>query len=182
MNIPFFLALIIGLSGTLGLSFIHIIFRNKPSLLKVITIILLVLYLICLTILTLVTNVSFSKNGVDITLIQSAPWFSKKILWTFSHLSLIDFLINIVMMYPLGYLIAILSKHNLACKIILKTFAFSFLVSLCIESLQWTLPVLRNPTLSDIIFNSISGIIGSSCFIIIQKFIDKFNMIKLLKK
>lgn len=76
-----------------------------------------------------------------------------------------DFVINIFMLVPIG-----ISVYNLSNKQkLVKTLLFGLVVGCFIEIMQLILPIARSPQLSDIILNSISGLLGGVYAMIISK-------------
>jgi glycopeptide antibiotics resistance protein len=89
---------------------------------------------------------------------------SKFILYNFSFNNVF---INICMFFPFGmYFFIIFNKR------FLYSFLCSFLLSFIIESLQLILPIQRTPELTDLLYNSLSGILGY-CFLY---FINKIKI------
>ncbi len=91
-------------------------------------------------------SVSFENNGM---------WFSAFNFILFNS-SISNFLINIFMFFPLAVIIfAFFKKH-----LFLKTVILAFCLSIFIETMQFVLPISRTVELTDIIFNTLSGIIS----------------------
>jgi len=67
-------------------------------------------------------------------------------------------LINLFMLFPIGFIVYVFSKD----KPFLKTIIITLLVSLIIETLQFVLPIHRNTEILDIILNFLSGVISAS--------------------
>lgn len=91
----------------------------------------------------------------------SKTWFSKSINWNFSNLSLFDTVVNLVMLIPVGIFTSYFCHKKWKP---LLFFAFLLFVGLfCgifIEVSQFVLPIPRSVQLSDIVFNSISVLLG----------------------
>lgn len=70
-------------------------------------------------------------------------------------------LLNILLFVPLGFLIPMLfpSFHKMW-----KLLLCSFSLSLCIESLQWLLPLGRAFDVDDLLLNTLGGLLGFSCY------------------
>ena len=163
--------MIVAICGSyVGISIIHLF--NQKRAVSVIAKVVLGIYMCCLVVLTLLTASSFSANGLSIYKVTDAPWFGKDILLTFANVSKSDAITNLIMFYPMGYLISLLCKGSTKTKF-LKGFVISILASFIIEFLQFALPILRAPSLSDLIFNSLSGLVGASAFVVIEKVFKK---------
>ena len=82
-----------------------------------------------------------------------------------------DFIINILMLVPFGFLLKpIFQKYSIT-----KTLIIGIGFSVLIEMLQLVLPINRSPQLSDIILNSLSCLIGIVSFILFKLIIIKLK-------
>ena len=77
--------------------------------------------------------------------------------------------LNVIMMIPFGFLLPITNKKINFKKIILYTFLFS----LCIELLQPLINGVRSADVTDLITNTLGGIIGYIFYIIFKPVITK---------
>lgn len=89
-------------------------------------------------------------------------WFS--VYFLFGNLSLDNLIVNIGLMFPVGFFIYEKYKKSQ----FLKTILFSFILSLVIEIYQMILPIYRNTEFLDIILNVFSGIISAIYFYFIK--------------
>ena len=132
------------------------VLKNKSKTLKPIIAAMTTIYLCFLFVGTLTL---FSKSGDTITFtfnFSSTDWFSSYFIWgSFGKLNI---LINLLMMFPVGYVVFTFSKKHK----FLKTIIASFLLSVTIELLQFILPIYRNTEVLDIALNTISGIISAT--------------------
>lgn len=73
--------------------------------------------------------------------------------------------LNIVMTIPFGFLLPLMQKgnHNF-----LRTIAATFTLSLCIELLQPLINGFRSADATDLITNTLGGIIGYACYLILK--------------
>ena len=152
------------------ISILHII--NQKRNITLLFIIILSIYLICLIILTLCTASSLTSKGLSIKGVSGASWFGKDILLSFSGVTKSDAITNLIMLYPMGYLTALLCTGSLKRRFFKGVLA-GVLTSFIIEFLQFALPILRAPSLSDLIFNSISALLGALMFLAINKLFHK---------
>ena len=89
----------------------------------------------------------------------SGGFFSKQIITAFPRFKL-DILLNVLMLIPVGEIL-FLDKVKLNKNItIFSSFLIGFFIGVFIELLQFVLPVVRLVQLSDIIYNSISSVLG----------------------
>ncbi len=79
--------------------------------------------------------------------------------------------LNVIMMIPFGFLLPITNKKINFKKIILYTFLFS----LCIELLQPLINGVRSADVTDLITNTLGGIIGYVFNLIFKPIITKIN-------
>jgi glycopeptide antibiotics resistance protein len=129
-------------------------FKKHKKALKITAVIFAVVYFILLFI---GTTFKFKVKGdfVFINADFSYDWFSMRFLpYSFSRRNII---INLAMFFPIGFLVYIFSKKHR----FLKTIIFAFLLSLFVEFYQFALPVSRTTELTDVLFNTLSGIISS---------------------
>lgn len=130
--------------------------KNKPKVLKPIIAIMSIIYLCFLFIGTLTL---FGKSGDTITFtfnFSSTHWFSSYFIWgSFGKLNI---LINLLMLFPVGYIVFTFAKKHK----FLKTILAAFLLSITIELLQFILPICRNTEILDIALNTISGVISAT--------------------
>lgn len=148
---------------------IHIALKNNPKALNIVSKIMLALYMLA-TITFTMTQVSIGQQNIIVNFAATGDWFSKVFDFSLANIQLKDFLINIALTYPIGYAVATNSKSS--GKGILYGLAAGFATGLMIEILQFSLPVNRYPSLSDIILNSFSGLIGSTACVATSKIYD----------
>ena len=134
--------------------------KNHQKVLKIITFIFACIYFFVLFIgTTCVLNID--SNLTTISFDFTKDWFSIDFLWFDFRLG--NMLINLSMLFPLGFIVYAFSKH----KPFFKTIIFAFAISLLIELYQFVLPIYRNTELTDILFNTLSGVIsGVYCHIL----------------
>lgn len=170
MTIPTILAAAV--TGVLFTSVpvLHIALKNKPKLLKTIAGVMLGIYMIALATFTM-CQVGVGEN-VWINFAANGDWFSKTFNFSLANIQITDFLINIALTFPIGYATATITKDKGPVNSILKGLAVGFLAGLTIELLQFALPVDRSPSLSDIVLNSLSGVIGSAAYVGTSKIYD----------
>lgn len=78
--------------------------------------------------------------------------------------------LNVVMMIPFGFLYP-LTQHKK--RVFLKTILFTFLFSLCIELLQPLINGLRSSDITDLITNTIGGIMGYVFYVLLWPITSK---------
>ena len=131
------------------------VLKNNQKALKITTIVFACVYFACLfvgTTCTLDIDFKLTKIGFDFT----EKWCSIDFL-------LIDFrpgnmCVNLFMFFPLGFIVYVFENNNP----FKKTIIFALCLSLFIELYQFILPIYRNTELTDILFNTISGLISAS--------------------
>ena len=155
MTINFYFALVLVLFFMLVLpTTLVFALKHKPKILKWCILILFVVYLLLLFVGT-AGKISLKNNILKINFNFTKEWFSLYFLWfSFSRTNL---LINLFLLFPVGYLVyTFCEKHKF-----IKTILLALLISVVVEIYQWVLPIHRNTELSDILFNTISGLISA---------------------
>lgn len=128
--------------------------NRKPKILKICIAILFAIYLFLLFTGTAGT-ISLKNNSLHISFNFSSNWFTSYFSWF--DLSKTNVLINLFMFFPLGFVVYTFSKNHAFAKTIL----LAFVLSCFIEFYQFALPIIRNSEISDIIFNTLSGLISA---------------------
>ncbi len=145
---------------------LFITLQNKPRVLKIYAIVLSVVYFILLFIGTTFSVKLINKNLV-INPDFSHGWFSMSFLGF--DFSITNTLINLALLFPIGFIIfTFAKKHKL-----LKTILFTFIISVFIELYQFILPVPRTTELTDILFNTLSGLISGLYCLFLEKITRK---------
>lgn len=147
-------------------TFLMIFLKKHHKALKICAGVLFCVYLGLLFIGTTAT-INIKNSNLIINLNFNEPWFSLDFDWF--ETSKTNVLINLFLLFPLGFVVYTFSeKHQF-----LKTVLFSLLLSIIIELYQFILPVHRNTELSDIIFNTLSGVISAAYCELLKKIISK---------
>lgn len=144
-----------------------IAFCKNTSTLKIITIILAIIFFACLYI-CITFKVSYTTGSVKILFKYSGEWANKTIAWNALKFGLKDMAINLAMLFPMGAIINVFSNKNFAHTLLLSA-VVGVCLGVCLEGLQYVLPVARSVQLSDVIFNTCSVVIGTIYFYIIKK-------------
>lgn len=138
-------------------------FKKKPKVIKIFTIVLSAIYFVLLIIGT-TAKVYLSGTDVVISYPNSAEWFSMR--FAVLNGGKVNILINLALLFPLGFIVYVFSDKNN----FLKTIILAFLVSFIIELYQFVLPINRSTELADLLFNTISGLISATYCQILSKF------------
>ena len=126
--------------------------KNYKAL-KILSYIFLALF-VCVLVVGVFGKVSIGKT-VAVSFNFNGSWFSKNFNFVPYTRDLQDILINITMLVPVGIFCAVNFKHK-----ILWAFLFGLFFGIGIEFLQFALPIIRSPQLSDVILNTISSGVG----------------------
>jgi glycopeptide antibiotics resistance protein len=99
-------------------------------------------------------KIVIDKNLIIINFELSGNFFdvSKFIFYNFSFNNIF---INLCMFFPLGMYFYVLCDKKFIFSLL-----YCFLLSFFIESLQLILPIQRTPELTDLLYNSLSGVLG----------------------
>lgn len=128
--------------------------KEYKKQLKIITIILTIIYSIILLI-GITFSISITKTYTQIKLNYTGLWFdTSKIIWI--DLSLGNAIINLIMLMPYAFTIYVFCEK----KYLLKCIIFGAIIGFIIELAQLILPIARNVEITDIIFNTISVLLG----------------------
>ena len=148
----------------------HIALSKNKSVLNKTLNVLLPMYLVLLYFCTLSTI----KIGATTTaqILTNGEWFAKTFSTNLTNIPKTDLLINLAMMFPIGFAVSAKNSNQSPLKTILKGLAIGALLGLSIELLQFALPINRNPSLSDIVLNGVSGAIGGIGCAISNAFIN----------
>ena len=136
---------------------------------KVVSLVLSILYILVICI-GVFSNIQLGK---DITIIPFDLTVKLNKSFDFNLISknIQDFIINILMFIPLGFLLTPLFKTHTVLKTLLIGISFSILI----EIMQLILPINRSPQLSDIVLNSLSCLIGIACFLLFRFIVAKLK-------
>ena len=134
---------------------LFVVLKNKPRILKICTAVLFSFYVIFLFIGT-TASISLKNNYLIINFYFNKPWLSLDFSWF--GFSKTNTLINLFLLFPIGFVVYAFSSK----KHFLKTILISLAISIIIELYQFVLPIHRNTELSDVIFNTISGLISAT--------------------
>ena len=134
--------------------------KKHEKALKITTLVFLTLYL---TLLFIGTTAELGYNGTTATFIVvfNKSWFTPSFMWFGT--GILNLLVNIFLLFPVGFITFVFAKKHK----FLKTILFAFALSIFIETYQMVLPIHRNTELGDVILNTISGAISAIyCFIL----------------
>lgn len=112
--------------------------------------------------------INLNKNPLDY--INLVPF--KDIRFQYYHGAYKEIILNVIMLVPFGFLLPIINKTN-----IFKVVFYTFMTSLTIESIQLLYHLGSNLThrscdITDLITNTIGGLIGYIIYMILKPFIN----------
>ena len=137
--------------------------KNHPKALKISAICLMLVYFVVLFIGT-TFKISLKQGNLKISADFTKPWFSMRfLLYSFKPVNLT---INIALLFPVGFLVfCFANKHRF-----LKTIILAFSLSLLIELYQFILPISRTSELTDLLFNTLGGVLSALYCKLLQHF------------
>lgn len=147
---------------------LFLLLKNKPRALKICAGALCVIYLVFLFIGT-TASIGLKNGNVSINFYFDKPWLSLDFSWF--GLSKINTLINLFLLFPVGFVVYAFSNK----KQFLKTILISLAISIIIELYQFVLPIHRNTELSDVVFNTLSGLISATYCELLNKILKRNN-------
>jgi len=155
MQIALWLAITITFLFLIVLPIFLLIFNKNQKIFTTLSILFTIFYFILLIIgvtCTFNINLGFIEFYFDYSGISFG--LNKFTLYDFG---IFNVLINLSMFLPLGAIIVSFKKLKFY---LWQTILISFALSFSIEFLQWALPIFRSVELTDLIYNTISGIAG----------------------
>lgn len=128
---------------------------------------LLVLYLVALALVVLWPTPVDQSSGKQLSLILG--WLHEHGIPRWFNYALVEWLSNVVMFLPLGFLVAQLFKKWR----ILKTTTLGFALSAAIESAQLVFFAQRSASVLDVLANTLGTLVGASILVILVFFRQK---------
>ena len=169
------LVLILGLIFYFVVPFIIIVFVKNKKVSNILMTILLIAFL-CVLFVGIYFKVTFVGNKVYAKPDFSGEWFNKTINLRLSNIPKFDFMINIIMLIPIGIVCRYLTQNKKIWARILILIGVAFISGILTELGQYILPIPRGVQLSDSLLNMLSVIIGgivASFYYLIKKLILK---------
>ena len=173
MNV--YLVLALGLVCYFLVPFVIIMFVKNRRVSNVLMVTLFILFLVVLFV-GIYFRVSFEGNKVFAKPIFTGEWFNKEINLSFKNIPKFDFVINLIMLIPVGIVCRYLTHRKKVCARIFILIVVAFISGILTELGQFILPIPRGVQLSDSILNMISVLIGgcvASFYYLIKKLVFK---------
>lgn len=136
-----------------------LLFLKNGKAKSVILGILLALYII-LALAIVVANLSITNGIIKIQYNYDIEFNEKIINFGFNNLSIIDVIIDLIILIPIGLILAYFLRHLKPLTAIMFCWYFGFAFGFIFELLQFIVPVTRGVNVSDAIFNMLSLFIG----------------------
>ena len=150
---------------------LRLAFKNR-KVTTILAIIMLMLFMFPL-IVGVFTNVSVTREIINISFETSDKWASENINLDIFSLSTFDLCVNTIMLLPIGVVISLFkaykSPNTPLWKKIIHLFLIGLSLGLIIELFQFFLPIERAIQLSDVILNAISCVLGGLYFSLLLK-------------
>lgn len=108
-------------------------------------------------------DITLTKESISFSLLLTKIWANNPI--SIAYFNSLSVLINLFLLFPLGFICPIVIKKCTIIKIII----LGTVVSFTIEFLQFLLPIIRYPEVLDIINNTISVILGYMYYLLVNK-------------
>ena len=141
--------------------------KKYKKALKITTLIFLSIYLILLFVGT-TAELGYHETTATFKVVFNKSWFTPSFMWFGT--GLLNVLVNIFLLFPIGFVTFVFAKKHK----FLKTILFAFVLSLFIETYQMVLPIYRNTELGDIVLNTLSGVLSAIYCAILTK-LGAFN-------
>ena len=113
-------------------------------------------------------SVKFNSREVTIIFEYTGKAFGKSINWDLFSVGVLDKLINIAMLFPVGAIV-VAYKHKNFKSVFTTSIMVGLILGFMLETLQFCLPVNRSVQFSDVIYNAISVVIGTMYYYLIYK-------------
>ena len=148
---------------------VFVMFFNHKPWLKWVVLCFFIIYLLVLF-AGVFGKIDITQNTVYITFENNGlPFNAHNFLWW--NFDKANVLINLFMLFPVCLIIfAFCKKHTF-----LKTIILAFCLSAFIETMQFILPVSRTVEITDLLYNTLSGIIGWLYFYLLIKLNKKLK-------
>ncbi len=176
MKINTILAIILAGICYIILPFLILLIKNEKAK-KTISIITLAAF-VCILLVGVWGNNNFSKNEITIGFDFSGKWCDKTMKWDFQNITTFDLVINLVMLFPIGIFAFDFLKNKKLWQKLLILFAIGLFCGSFIELSQYILPIPRSVQFSDIVFNTISVVVGGMICWFYQFVISKIRKSK----
>ena len=155
LNIP--LILIVGIISYFVVPFVLLVCKRNKST----SILIWILFAIFIAILLCGVLSKYKISGENYILYFDFQYYTEKAInWRFWNVGVVDLIINIVMLIPIGQVVAYFAKTESRFKVLGALALVGLGVGLTIETLQYVLPINRSVQVSDVIFNTISVVLG----------------------
>lgn len=148
-------------------------FARNTKFGKYLTIVFLFAFLVILF-LGITGRVCISNHYVIVDMDFTNNWLGKKINFYMSNINKVDFIINILMLIPIGFVLAYFVHKSFVRKLFIS-FVLGLICGKMLEITQFVLPVYRSVELSDVVLNTISVVIGCLLGILYDAIFSKVN-------
>ena len=127
----------------------------------------LVFFFVIILVMGVTFDVEFDLKQVDINFEFNGIALGKKVNWKLISGGVGDIGVNLVMLFPLGAVINLISNKNIWIRLLISI-GVGLLIGAFIETMQFVLPVSRSVQLSDVVLNMISLVIGTLYYALIK--------------
>lgn len=167
MTINIVLSVILSVVLMVILPLMLIIFIKDKKVLNLCVKTLFAIYL-CFLAVGVFGKIDIKNGNFIVEFATTDKWFdlSKFHVYSFGTFNV---LINLYMLFPVGAISCVCFERNK----FLKATLLAFVISLFIESMQLILPIARSVELTDIVYNTLSGMIGYCFFALMIKITKK---------
>ena len=105
------------------------------------------------------SRVVIDRDFVLLDIDYSGNWCDKTINLKVFSVDIIDLIINILMLIPIGLVVSYFVKSKITNKLVVSA-VVGVVIGVLLETMQFVLPVYRSVQLSDAILNTVSVVIG----------------------
>lgn len=115
---------------------------------------------VCILLVGVWGKIDVGKDFVFVDFDFSKGWANKNVSFSFKNLTTFDIAVNLIMFIPVGFVVWFKTTNRKCwCRILLLV-GVGLCCGLFVEIAQYILPVPRSVQLSDVVFNTISVMIG----------------------
>lgn len=138
--------------------FLVLLIKNK----KAQNILLWILFgvYICVLLIGVWGKIDVGKKFVYVNFDFSKGWANKSVSFSFKNLTTFDIAVNLIMFMPVGFVVWFKTQNKKCWFKILLLLTVGLCCGLFVEFTQYILPVPRSVQLSDVVFNTISVLVG----------------------
>lgn len=158
MKINLIAGLVITILCYLVLPFVLLCIKNKKA--KNIALISAFSCFLVILFVGVFGKIDITPSYVEISFVSTGEWCAKAFSFSFSNFTTFDIVTNLLMLIPIGFFVYYFVQSKKWWQKTLLLLLIGLCCGIIIEVCQFIFPIQRSAQLSDIIFNTISVLLG----------------------